>query len=326
MGTSGDRGAQARANAQEPAATGGRDDVARRPEAAPATPTGAGGWFAALKRAVADYRADNAGDLAAALTYYGVLSIFPALIALLSILGLVGRGTTKPLVDSVTKIVPGEAQKIFTNSINGLQNNHSSAGIIFFVGILAALWSASGYVSAFMRTSNAIYDVEETRPFLKLSVRRLVLTIALVAMLVISSLAVVTTGSVARSVGDAIGVGNSAVQAWDIAKWPVLLVIVAFMITLLYWASPNLKHPSLASVAPGALFAVVVWLLASLLFALYVAGFSSYDKTYGSIAGVVVFLVWLWITNIALLVGAEFNSELVRVRRRATAPTAPPKE
>jgi membrane protein len=312
MSTSGETGAGAEERAASEASATTQPQEA---EATTATPAGAGGWFAALKRAVADYKVDNAGDLAAALTYYGVLSIFPALIALLSILGLVGRGTTKPLVDSITKIVPGEGQKIFTNAIHGLQNSHSSAGIIFFVGILAALWSASGYISAFIRTSNAIYDVEETRPFLRLSARRLILTIALVAMLVISSLAVVTTGSVARSVDDAIGVGNTAVQAWDIAKWPVLLLIVAFIITLLYWASPNLKHPSFGSVAPGALFAVLVWLLASLLFALYVASFSSYNKTYGSLAGVVVFLVWLWITNIALLIGAEFNSELVRVAR-----------
>ena len=299
-----------------------RADHAR---ATSATPSGTGGWFAALKRAVADYRADNAGDLAAALTYYGVLSIFPALIALLSILGLVGQSSSKTLVDSITKIVPGEAQTIFTNAVNGLQKSHGS-GIVFVIGILAALWSASGYVSAFMRTSNAIYDVEETRKFIPLSARRLILTVVLVSILVISSVAVVTTGSVAHSVGDSIGVGNSAVQVWDIAKWPVLLLMVAFMITLMYWASPNLKHPSLMSVAPGALFAVGVWLIASLLFAAYVAGFSSYNKTYGSLAGVVVFLIWLWITNIALLIGAEFNSELVRVRppvaQEAPSPTA----
>jgi membrane protein len=283
-------------------------------QATSATPSGTSGWFAALKRAVADYKADNAGDLAAALTYYGVLSIFPALIALLSILGLVGQSNSKTLVDSITKLLPNSAQTIFTNAVNGLQKS-SGSGVVLVIGILVALWSASGYVSAFMRTSNAIYDVEETRKFIPLSARRLILTIVLVSILVISSVAVVTTGSVAHSVGDTIGVGNSAVQAWDIAKWPVLLLLVSFMITLLYWASPNLKHPSLMSVAPGALFAVIVWLIASLLFAAYVAGFSSSNKTYGSLAGVIVFLIWLWITNIALLIGAEFNSELVRVRQ-----------
>jgi membrane protein len=278
---------------------------------------GSGGWSGALKRGVSAYRADNAGDLAAALTYYGVLSIFPALIALLSILGLVGSSSTQTLVDSITKIVPGEAQKIFTNAIHSLQHSHSSAGIVFFVGILAALWSASGYVSAFMRTSNAIYEVQETRPFLKLSLRRFVLTVVMVVLLVISSVAVVTTGSIARQVGNVIGVGNSAVQAWDVAKWPVLLVIVSFMITLLYWASPNIHSQRLRRVAPGALFAVLVWVVASLLFALYAAGFSSYNKTYGALAGVVVFLVWLWLTNVALLIGAEFNSELQRERGEA---------
>jgi membrane protein len=265
---------------------------------------------------VGAYRADNAGDLAAGLTYFGILAIFPALIALLSILGLVGQGTTKPLVDSITKIVPGSAQKIFTDSIHSLQQNRGGAGVIFFVGILAALWSASGYVSGFIRASNAIYGVEETRPFWKLAPRRLIITIVLVAMLVFSSLAVVVTGSVARHVGDVIGVGNSAVQVWDIAKWPALLLIVSFMVTLLYWGCPNVDRPGLARLMPGAVFAVVVWVIASLLFALYAAGFSSYNKTYGALAGVVVFLVWLWITNVALLIGCELNAELERGRRR----------
>jgi membrane protein len=279
-------------------------------------------WFGALKRAVKEYKADNVGDLAAALTYYGVLAVFPALIALLSILGLLGQSSTKTLVDSITKIVPGSAQHIFTNAIHDLQRSRGGAGIVFFVGILLALWSASGYVSAFMRTSNAVYDVEENRPFWKLQPLRLGITIVLVVLLAFSAVAVVVTGSIARQVGDVIGVGGTAVSAWDIAKWPVLLLIVSFMIALLYWAAPNVKHPGFGWVAPGAMFALLVWILASLLFALYVAGFSSYNKTYGTLAGVVVFLVWLWITNIALLIGVELNAELARGRKIEAAQPA----
>jgi membrane protein len=295
-------------------------------------------WGGALKRAVKEYKADNVGDLAAALTYYGVLSVFPALIALLSILGLVGRSATKPLVDSITKIVPGSAQHIFTNAIADLQRSRGGASIVFVIGILLALWSASGYVSAFMRTTNAIYGVEENRPFWKLQPLRLGITIVLVGLLAISSVAVVVTGSVARQVGDVIGVGSTAVSAWDIAKWPVLLLIVSFMITLLYWAAPNVKHPGFGWLVPGAVFALLAWILASLLFALYVAGFSSYNKTYGALAGVVVFLIWLWITNVALLIGAELNAELARGRAieagrpahdesfvEPKAPSAPPR-
>ncbi len=271
-------------------------------------------WGGALKRAVKEYKADNVGDLAAALTYYAVLSIFPAMIALLSILGLAGPGSTKTLVDSITKIVPGSAQHIFTNAINDLQRSRGGAGIVFFIGILLALWSASGYISGFMRAANAIYGVDENRPFWKLMPVRLGVTVVLVVLLAFSAVAVVVTGSIAKQVGDTIGVGSSAVSAWDIAKWPVLLLIVAFMITLLYWATPNVKHPGFGWMAPGALFALGVWIVASLLFALYVANFSSYNKTYGTLAGVIVFLIWLWITNIALLIGVELNAELERGR------------
>lgn len=278
------------------------------------TELAASSWVDALKRAVKEYKKDNVGDLAAALTYYGVLSIFPAMIALLSILGLVGAGSTKTLVDSITKIVPGSAQQIFTNAIHDLQRNRGGAGIVFFIGILVALWSASGYVSAFMRTTNAIYGVDENRPFWKLMPTRFAITVVLVVLLAFCAVAVVVTGSIARQVGDVIGVGSSAVSAWDIAKWPVLLLVVAFMITLLYWASPNVKHPGFGWLAPGAIFALVVWIVASLLFALYVANVGSYNKTYGTLAGIVVFLIWLWITNIALLIGVELNAELERGR------------
>ncbi len=278
------------------------------------TELAASSWVDALKRAVKQYKEHNVGDLAAALTYYGVLSIFPAMIALFSILGLAGAGSTKSLVDSITKIVPGSAQHIFTNAVHDLQRSRGGAGIVFFVGILLALWSASGYVSGFIRAANAIYGVDENRPFWKLMPVRLGVTVVLVVLLAFSAVAVVVTGSIARQVGDVIGVGSSAVSAWDIAKWPVLLLIVAFMITLLYWATPNVKHPGFGWMAPGALFALAVWILASLLFALYVANFSSYNKTYGTLAGVVVFLIWLWITNIAMLIGVELNAELERGR------------
>jgi membrane protein len=330
---SGDRAASEATRGTEPANTSGPTQATEPPQATEPTdsaPAGAAdqptelparSWVGALKRAVKEYKADNVGDLSAALTYYGVLAVFPALIALLSILGLVGRSTTKPLIDSITKIVPGSAQHIFTNAIHDLQRSRGGASIVFIIGILLALWSASGYVSAFMRTNNAIYGVEENRPFWKLAPLRLGITIVLVVLLAFSAVAVVVTGSIARQVGDTLGVGSSAVSAWDIAKWPVLLLIVSFMITLLYWASPNVKHPGFGWLAPGAVFALVVWIFASLLFALYAAGFSSYNKTYGALAGVIVFLVWLWITNVALLIGVELNAELARGRAiKAGAP------
>jgi membrane protein len=284
---------------------------------APESPSrlSAGSWRGVLSRTVREFRADNLTDLAAALTYYGVLAIFPALIALVSVLGLIGRSATQPLIENLGTVAPGPAKTIFTSAIQNLQKGQGTAGAIFVLGLAGAVWSASGYVSAFMRASNTIYDVEEGRPFYKTVPIRIAVTLVMITLLAVSAVAVVLTGGLARQVGNLIGVGGTAVTVWDIAKWPVLLLVVSFMFSLLYWASPNAKQPGFRWISPGGALAVAIWLLVSGLFALYVANFSSYNKTYGALAAVIVFLVWLWISNIALLLGAEFNAELDRGRR-----------
>jgi membrane protein len=283
---------------------------------APKTPTGlrARSWGGVFKRTVSEFRRDNLTDLAAALTYYGVLAIFPAIIALVSILGLIGHSATQPLIENLGNVAPGPARSIFTHAVENLNKSQGAAGFIFIAGLAAALWSASSYVAAFMRASNAIYDVEEGRPIWKTLPVRVGVTVVMVVLLAISAVAVVLTGGLARQVGNLIGVGSSAVQVWDIAKWPVLVLLVSFMLAILYWAAPNVKHPGFRWISPGGILAVAAWLIASGAFALYVANFSSYNKTYGALAAVVVFLVWLWISNIAILLGAEFNAELERGR------------
>jgi membrane protein len=267
-----------------------------------------------LKRTVREFRADNVTDWAAALTYYGVLAIFPAILALVSVLGLIGRSVTQPLIANVGKLAPGSVHQILGTAIANLQHSRGAAGILFIAGIAGAVWSASGYVAAFMRASNAIYDIEEGRPIWMTLPVRLAVTVVLLALLAISAIAVVITGGLAGQVGKLLGVGGTAVQIWDIAKWPVLLLIVSLMFSILYWAAPNVKHPGFRWLSPGGIFAVVVWLIASGAFAVYVANFASYNKTYGAVAGVIVFLVWLWISNIAVLLGAEWNAEIERAR------------
>src|SRR3954466_6624709 len=271
-------------------------------------------WMGVLKRTFREFKADNLTDWAAALTYYSVLAIFPALIVLVSILGLVGDSATQPLIDNLGAVAPGPAKQIFTNAITNLQGDQGAAGVLFIIGILGALWSASGYVAAFMRASNSIYDMPEGRPVWKTLPVRVGLTLILLFLLAITTLAVVLTGGLAQRVGDVIGLGSTAVDVWNIAKWPVLLVVVSFMFALLYWAAPNVKQPGFRWVSPGGIVAVVAWLIASWAFALYVSSFGSYNKTYGALGGVVVFLVWLWISNIVILLGAEFNAELERGR------------
>jgi membrane protein len=283
-------------------------------------------WWPVLKRTVAEFREDNLTDWAAALTYYSVLAIFPALIVLVSILGLVGESATQPLIDNLGTVAPGPAKEIFTSAIENLQGDQGAAGVLFVIGLLGALWSASGYVAAFMRASNAIYDIEEGRPIWKTLPVRVALTLVLLTLLAISTIAVVLTGGVAEKVGDLVGLGSTAVSVWNIAKWPVLLVVVSFMFALLYWAAPNVKHPGFRWISPGGVLAVIGWLIASGAFALYVSNFGSYNKTYGALGGVVVFLVWLWISNIMILLGAEFNAELERERAIEDGMRPPDKE
>jgi membrane protein len=272
------------------------------------------GWVEILKRSVREFKHDDITDRAAALTYFGVLAIFPAVLVLISILGMLGKSTTQKVLDNIGQLAPGGVNSFLRTVIQQVQGNAGVAGLAAVIGIAVALWSASGYVAAFMRASNAIYDVDEGRPIWKTAPVRLLTTLGLVVMLVASAIMVVVTGPVATTVGNAIGIGDTAVLVWNIVKWPVLLVIVSLMFSLLYKASPNVKQPAFRWISPGGVLAVVIWLIASGLFALYVSFSGSYNKTYGSLATVIVFLVWLWITNIAILLGAEFNAETQRQR------------
>jgi len=291
--------------------------------AAPGKPTdlGRGSWLAAGRRTIREFKDDFLQDRAAGLTYYGVLAIFPGILVLVSLLGLIGQSATQPLITNLTNAAPSTVRTILRNAITNLQDSHTAAGLLAVAGLLLALWSTSSYVAAFMRASNAIYDVPEGRPVWKTLPIRLGVTLVLTVLLVASAVMVVVTGGLARHVGQVLGIGSAAVTAWDIAKWPVLFILVCVMIGVLYWASPNAR-PGFRWIGPGAVIAVVIWLIASGLFTLYVANFGHYNKVYGSIAGMIIFLIWLWVSNIAILLGAEFNAELAR--GRAIAAGTPP--
>jgi len=266
-----------------------------------------------LKRTVKEFSDDNLAHWAAALTYYAVLSIFPALLAVVSILGLIGSSAIQPLIDNLATVAPGAAKDILTGALKGVQQS-GGAGVLFIVALAGAIWSASGYISAFMDASNAIYDIEEGRPIWKKLPMRIAITVVMLVLLTVSALAIVLTGPVAEQVGKLFGAGASVLTIWDIAKWPVLVLIVSFMFAVLYYSAPNVKQPGLGSVMPGGILAVILWIIASAAFAFYVANFGSYNRTYGSLGGVIVFLVWLWLTNLATLLGAEFNAERARTR------------
>lgn len=285
-----------------------------------------------LRRTMREFSADHLTDLAAALTYYGVLAIFPMIIVIISVLGLVGHSATQPLISNLSKVAPGPARQIFTSAIRNVESGKGTAGVLFIVGLLGALWSASGYIAAFMRASNVVWDVEEGRPIWKTIPIRVAVTVVTVILLTASALAVVMTGELAKRVGGVLGLGSSAVTVFDIVKWPIMLVVVSVILAILYYLGPNVRQPGVRWVSPGSVLAVAGWIIASAAFAFYVASFSSYNKTYGALGGVVAFLVWLWITNVVILLGAELNAELERGRLIAaghpadTEPYLPPRD
>jgi len=268
----------------------------------------------ALRKAVAEFRDDNLTDWAAALTYYGLLSLFPGLIVLVSIVGLVGdpKGATRTITEVVVAIGPRSAAQTFAGPIESVASDRGTAGVAFVLGLAVALWSASAYVGAFIRASNVIYEVREGRPFWKLRPLQVAVTLTMVLLGVMLVLGLVLTGPVVGAVAKPLGVGSTAVTLWNVAKWPAMAAAFVLMVAVLYYASPNARIRGFRWVTPGSLVAIVVWACASAGFALYVANFGSYDKTYGTLAGLVALLVWLWITNVAVLFGHELNAELER--------------
>jgi len=272
------------------------------------------GLWPTLKRTVAEFQEDNLTDWAATLTYYGLLALFPALIVLVSIVGLVGdpESTTNTLTDIVTKLGPDSAASTFEGPIKQVTESRATAGFALIASTLVALWSASGYLGAFIRASNVIYETREGRPFWKLRPLQLLLTLVVVLLLAVMALGVVLTGPIVSDVAEPIGVSDTAVSIWNYAKWLLIAVLFVLMIGLIYYGSPNVKQRGVKWISPGGLVALVVWLIASAGFGIYVSQFGSYNKVYGSLAGVVIILIWMWITNLAILFGHELNAERER--------------
>jgi membrane protein len=277
------------------------------------------GWWPVLKRTFAEFREDGMTDWAAALTYYGLLSLFPAMIALVSLLGVFAdpAETTKKLTEIVSELGPESAADTFSGPVESITSNRGASGILFFVGLGLALFSASGYVGAFGRASNVIYETREGRPFWKLRPLQLLITLVMVILLALVAIALVVSGPVVDAIAGPLGIGDTAVSIWNIAKWPALLLFAATIIAVLYYTSPNVKLRGFKWISPGSLLAIVLWIVASVGFALYVSNFGSYDKVYGTLGGLVVLLIWMWISNVAILMGAELNAEIERDKQLA---------
>jgi membrane protein len=290
-------------------------------------------WGQILKRTVKEFQADNVTDWAAALTYYGIMSLFPMLLALVALLGLVGQESSIfTLIDSFRQAGLGKLATTIRDPLLRIVDTKGGAGALLGLGLLGALWSASGYLGAFTRAMNSIYGVQEGRPFWKLRPIQIGLTLLGVLLVSLVAIGLVLTGPIAQAIGKAAGLGDTAVTVWGVVKWPIMLAILMAVVDALYYVAPNVRQPRFRLVTPGGLLAVLVWALASIGFGLYVANFSSYDATYGALGGAITFLVWMWISNVALLLGAEFDAELERERElRAGLPAEhglrlPPRE
>jgi membrane protein len=301
-------------------------DVERTAKAGPDEPTKLPrqGWLKVLKGTGREFLDDGLSDRAAALTYYGILALFPALLVLVSVLGLIGSSATNAVLDNLQRLAPGSVREILHTAVTQLQASRGTGGALAVVALAGSLWSASGYIAAFIRAGNAVYDIREGRPVWKTMPLRVGLTLLMMLLLTASAVIVVFTGPLARRAGDILGLGHTAVTVWSIAKWPVLVVLVSLMIALLYWAAPNVRGRGFRWVSPGSVLAVLLWLVLSGGFSAYVANFGSYNRTYGTLAGVIVFLVWLWLSNLAILLGLEFDAELAR--ERAVEGGMPPDE
>ena len=299
-----DRDDSAAPNPEDPAKPDSPNDLEKR------------SWKYVLVKTAREFSSDQCTDIAAALTYYSVLSVFPGLIAVFSLLGVFGQGqaASDAVLEIVGEVAPGDTVDTLRGPIEQMASS-PAAGFALVTGILLAIWSASGYVGAFSRAMNRIYEIEEGRPFWKLKPTQLLVTVIAIVLLVLAAIILVVSGPVTEAIGNALGLGEVAQTVWSIAKWPVLAFIVVLIVAILYYATPNAKQPKFRWMSIGALLAIVVLALATLAFGFYVANFSNYDRTYGSLAGIVIFLLWLWIANLALLFGAEFDAELERGRQ-----------
>ena len=303
------------------------DAAVPRPDArAPDSPLELGrrGWWRTLKRTVAEFQEHHLTDWAAALTYYAVLSIFPALIFFVAIVGLVGQdpGTVNAIVKIISDVTSESTAASVHSTIRDVVNAKGGAGALLGIGLAGALWSASGYIGAFMRAANVVYDVDEGRPYWKRRPLQIAITAVALIGIAIIALALVVTGPLARAIGDQIGMGDTATTIWSIAKWPVVVMLAGLLFGGLYYIAPNVRQRGFRWITPGGVVAVLIWGIASAGFSFYVAHFGSYNRTYGSLGAAVTFLIWLWLTNIALLFGAELNAELERERELAAGEPA----
>jgi membrane protein len=274
-------------------------------------------WRGVLARSARGFKQDNCLDLAAALTYWSLLALFPAAIVVVALAGLVAtsEAAVNTLVEIFEELAPDEAAAALTDRLRDVAGQRTAAGVLFSFGLLGALWTAGAYLRSFTRAANIIYAVPESRPFYRLLPQQLLLTVVSLVLAAVVVFGLIVSGPVAEAVGNALGLGQSVLVVWNTAKWPLLVLLAGTLLSLLFWIAPNVRQPRFRWLTVGGAVALLVWVLVSVGFGFYVANFGAYDATYGTLGAVIVFLVWLFLTNCAILLGVEINAELQRGRR-----------
>ncbi|MFH9268532.1 YihY/virulence factor BrkB family protein [Streptomyces sp. NPDC017546] len=270
-------------------------------------------WGIALRRTPVSLWNDDITDWAAALTYYAILALLPALLATVSVIGLASPDATGALIADITAFAPAESGEALRRPLEAATEQRSAVWLLVATGSVSAVWSACSYLAVFRRAMHAMHGVRDTRPPLRQAHIIVVSAIGLLLLLMTSAFAIVMTGPSARWLGRRIGLPHEGETLWAALKWPLLVFLVACLIMVLFSTGPRSARGVRRSL-PGGILAALCWLTASALFALYATQVGSYSRLYGSLAGLVVFLIWIWFANLSLLAGAQFNVELRRAQ------------
>lgn len=264
----------------------------------------------ALRRTPVSMWDDDVSDWAAALTYYAILALLPALLVTVSLIGLVSPSATDGLIEHITAWAPAQAGESLHQALRDMADQRSAALTVVVAGGVSALWSASSYLAVFRRALHAMYAVEDRRPMLRKAHKIVLTALAALGLLVASALVLTLSGPLAQTLSRSLGLGSTGALVWEAAKWPALLCLVTLLVLLVSRTGPATSLPRRYRLAGGGL-AAIMWLVASLGFTVY-ASLSTYSQLYGSLAGLVVFLIWLWVSNLSLLAGAQFTAELTK--------------
>ncbi|WP_431797300.1 YihY/virulence factor BrkB family protein [Microbacterium kunmingense] len=272
-------------------------------------------WRYLLRRTFVEFIRDDGVDAAGSLTFFGVLAIFPAGLAIMAVIGIVGDSddVRERLLSLLGQVAPGPVIDT-ADAVLANVTGSSGADVTLILSVAVALWSSSIYVTAFGRCVNRIYGVAEGRPYWKRKLLQLGLTVVLLTAVIVMIAIVMLSGPTLRFIGDLLGIREAALDVWDIVRWPVFAVALVAVIVILFRGTGNVRPPRFRWLALGALFAMLLMGAASIGFGFYAANFARYNETFGTFAGVTVFLIWLFLVNAALLLGVELNAEVERGR------------